>query len=199
MHELAKVLGSATLGAALGIVGAIYGKTEPGWAAVIVVGFLVLVSAFGLISSARIGRRDFLDTYEDCQGECKGKLPRRQLWRLPDDIRKKKGLPVCRSCFMDHAGRSINPFWDRLAYAKKGEEHENTRKGKKERKQWEENRRRFQEALNAPVTEEYLRANLMDPFGKEHPEVRQALDDLLKEKPAASADPRSPQSPKRGT
>jgi hypothetical protein len=59
----------------------------------------------------------------------------------------------------------------------------------------EENRRRILEAFDAPVTEEYLRANLIDPLGREHPEVRQALDRLLKEK---ATDPQSPQSPKRG-
>jgi hypothetical protein len=180
MHELAKLLGSATLGAALGIVGSIYGKTEPGWAAVIVVGFLVLLSTFGLIYSARMGRRDYLDSYEDCHGNCNGRLPRRQMWRLPDDLHKKKGLPVCRSCFMEETRRSINPFWDRLAYAKKGEEDANTKQGKRERTQREENRRRFLEALNAPDTEESLRAKLMDPLGREHPDVRQALDALIK-------------------
>lgn len=194
MHELARLLGSATLGAALGIICAVYGKTDPGWAAVIVVSGLVAITAFSLIYYARMERHTFLDSYEECRGDCRGQLRRRQLWRLPPDLHEKKGLPVCSSCFREKTGRTPNPFEDKLAYAKKGEEHENTSEGKRERKQWEENRLRFQEALGAPVTEESLRANLIDPLGRQRPEVRQALEKLIRE---TAANSRSPQSPKR--
>jgi hypothetical protein len=182
-------------GAGAGLLTRGVGMTE-GW--ILIAGSLALTLG-GFLYSRRASRNEYLDAYEDCQGTCKGRLPRRRMWRLPDDLPKKKGLAVCSSCFrQEMGGRSINPFRDRLAYAQKGEEEENTKEGKKRRKQWEKNRRQFQEALNAPITEEYLRANLMDPFGREHPEVRQALDALLKEKEATSADPRSLQSPKHG-
>jgi hypothetical protein len=176
--ELAKLLGSATLGACLGIVGSIYGKTEPGWAAMTVVGILAAISVFGLIYSGRLGRSDFLDSYEDCQGNCKGKLQRRRLWRLPHDLHKRKGLPVCPSCFKEETGRPVNPFEDRLAYARKGEEYESTPDGKKEASDAAERRRSFLDALRSA---EQLG---LSPEEKRMVEVSQA-------------DPQSPQSPKR--
>jgi hypothetical protein len=182
MLELARLLGGATLGAALGFVGAIYAKAEPGASSVIVVFFLAVVSAVCLIYVARVSRREFLDDYEDCQGDCKGKVQRRQMWRLPDVLPKKKGLAVCRSCFrQEMGGRSINPFKDSLAYAKKGEEHENTRQGKLESRERERKRQELLSALSADPMEQFW----LSPEEKE----------MIR---ASQEDPQSPQSPKRG-
>ena len=199
MHvEVARALGGALLGACLGVLGAVYGKTEPGWITVTVVGFLALLSAISLIYSVRVNRNDFLDSFEDCQGDCKGKIQRRRLWRLPDALPKRKGLPVCKSCFMKEMQRAPNPWGDKLAYAKKGEEYEKTRHGRRERREHEAFRKRMLDALSAPVTEEYLLSELHDPWGREIPEVRKALDELRAQQ-ATSADPQSPQSPKHGS
>ena len=165
-------------GAGAGLLTKGVGMTE-GW--LLIAGSLVLALG-GFLYSRKVERNEYLDSYEDCQGECKGKLRRREMWRLPDDLPKKKGLPVCRSCFMQETRRSINPFWDCLAYAVKGEEYEKTRAAKRERKQREENARRIKEALEATDTEESLRAKLIGPFGKERRDIRQALDALMKEK-----------------
>lgn len=175
MHTgLARALGTAALGAGLGIVGTLYTKFEPGGAAVMVVAALGLIAAFALIYGARAEREEFLDAYEDCQGECKGKAQRRMMWRLPDHLRKKKGLPVCSSCYGVMTGRNVNPFEAKYAYARKGEEYGNTKKGKLEFKRARDESRRILE--------------LIDP----NREKRAA--EML----ASEADPRSPQSPKRG-
>jgi len=55
-------------------------------------------------------------------------------------------------------------------------------KAEAERHEREENKRKLREGLSAPVTEEYLRSELLDPLGREIPEVRQALDALIKTK-----------------
>jgi hypothetical protein len=124
---------------------------------------------------AKFARNIFLDAYEDCRGGCDGRVIRRLMWELPDHLHKKKSLPVCSSCFRKAlGGRAINPFEDKLAYARKGEEYGNTRKGKKEMSERQDKLRRTLELAN--------------------PNREKRAAEML----ASEADPRSPRSPKRG-
>jgi hypothetical protein len=154
----------------------------PVTAALFMVGSLTLV-CIGFVYSRRTERREFLDEREDCQGDCRGKVERRKLWRLPDSLPERKGLPVCKSCFTKEMGNSPNPFTHSLAYAKKGEEYEKTRMGKRERRDNERRRREFSAALAAE----------MDPLEQRglSPEEKALIR-------ASQAEPRSPQPPKRG-
>jgi hypothetical protein len=194
--EQGRMLASATFGTALGVVVTAFGSGRYGGAIMIAIAALLALCLAGLMYSGKTERCEFLDTYVDCGGNCKGQFRRRELWRLPSKLREMRGVPVCATCFYKITGNHPFPLLgDTLAHAKKGEEHENTREGKREHKQREKNGRRFQEVLEVPVTEEGLRANLIDPLGRQRPEVRQALEKLIKE---TAANQRSPQSPKRG-
>lgn len=119
--ELAKLLGGATLGAALGIVGSIYGKAEPGWTVVIVAGFLAAISLAAFIYARKLeeeARRNTLerDAYEECRGTCGTLVPRGFLWRLPPNI-ERGGFPVCFTCFIRTIGRPPHPrMGDHFAY-----------------------------------------------------------------------------------
>lgn len=120
--ELAKLLGSATLGATLGIVGSIYGRAEPGWSVVIVAGFLATIALATFIYAARAGRQGALETYEECPGGCTHQVPKGFLWRLPQNA-DRGGVPVCFTCFIRSTGRPPHPrAGDHFAYRTSREE-----------------------------------------------------------------------------
>jgi hypothetical protein len=60
---------------------------------------------------------------------------------------------------------------------------------------------KFWNAFSGPPSRElveFVRSQLRGPLGLERPEIRQELDRMERELAASQADPRSPQSPKRG-
>jgi hypothetical protein len=181
--EQGKMFASGGIGLATGIGGTLYTNGTLGWPAMLALAAALGLCLFGLVYARIVARNEFLDAYEDCQGDCKGKVRRRQLWRLPQDLPKKSGLPVCKSCLMQETKRSLNPFWDRLAYAKRGEEYENTREGKLERRKVEHRRQEIAAAFAAD----------MDPL--EQPGLSTEEKDAIR---ASQEDPRSRNPSKRG-